>query len=60
MKSSDLQKTGRPKVIDGDGSRVSTWVPEAVHDRIVQAAGAQSVSSVIRRVLESAFPPKNS
>ncbi len=57
MKSSDLMRApGRPKAIDGEGSTLAIYVPETLHDRIVKAAGSQSVSAMMRPILERAFP----
>jgi hypothetical protein len=49
---------GRPRIIHGQGSRVSTWVPADVHDRFVREAAAKaiSVSAVVRTLLTRTQP----
>lgn len=45
---------GRPKTIQGPGTRVTTWVPTAVHDELIRRAqqrSDRSVSAVTRDLL---------
>jgi len=51
---------GRPRVLKGTepGSRVTTWVEPAVHDRLVKLAGQrrESVSTFVRNILILRLP----
>jgi hypothetical protein len=54
VKSSDLQRgPGRPKVISGEASSVTTWLPAKVHDSLTIEAMKRdsSVSALIRDLL---------
>jgi hypothetical protein len=50
---------GRPKT-DDRGSAVTTWVPTAVHDKLIVLANqsGKSVSAIVRILLESKIPSK--
>jgi hypothetical protein len=49
---------GRPKEMDGQGVRVSTWLPESTYDQLTKYAlrHDRSLSSLLRESLKR-FPP---